>query len=386
MVRAVRAGRSMRAVATRFKVSVSTIAFWVQRAAADRLHRVDFSDRAPGCARGWNRATAELEQRIVELRQSLRESSVLGEYGAQAIQRTLQFELANAGPSLATINRVLSRHGLHDGIRRIRRPAPPKGWYLPEVAAGRAEVDCFDFIEDLRIAEGPLIGVLTAKSLHGSLTDAWILLQLSAKGSVPCLLGRWQRDGLPAYAQFDNDTVFQGAHQFPDAVGRISRLCLALGVIPVFVPPLEHGMQNTIESFNGLWQAKVWQRYHVGSASELQARSDAYIAAHRARSCQAAEAAPPRRPMPKDFELDLHAPLRGQMIFIRRTDESGQVHLLGQRFTISAEWLHRLVRCEVDFDHHCIRCFALRRRAPSEQPLLATLEYRRPDKPFKGEL
>ena len=84
MVRAVRAGRSMRAVATRFKVSVSTIAFWVQRAAADRLHRVDFSDRAPGCARGWNRATAELEQRIVELRQSLRESSVLGEYGAQA--------------------------------------------------------------------------------------------------------------------------------------------------------------------------------------------------------------------------------------------------------------------------------------------------------------
>jgi hypothetical protein len=169
-------------------------------------------------------------------------------------------------------------------------------------------------------------------------------------------------------------------------VGRISRLCLALGVIPVFVPPLEHGMQNTIESFNGLWQSKVWQRYHVASAAELQARSDAYIAAHRARTAQAREAALRRRPIPECFELDLRAPLRGQMIFIRRTDESGHVHLLGQRFAVSPQWLHRLVRCEVDFDHHCIRCFTLRRRAPTEQPLLVTLEYRRLDKPFKGEL
>ena len=90
--------------------------------------------------------------------------------------------------------------------------------------------------------------------------------------------------------------------------------------------------------------------------------------------------------MPKHFELNLHAPLRGQMIFIRRTDESGYAHLLGQRFAVSPEWPNRLVRFEVDFDQHCIRCFALRRRAPTEQPLLATLEYHRPDKPFKGEL
>jgi hypothetical protein len=288
--------------------------------------------------------------------------------------------------SRASINRVLKRHGVTDAHGRVRRPAPPKGWYLPEVAAGRAEVDCFDFIEDLKIAGGPLLNVLTGKSLHGALTDAWVLDKLSAKGCMSCLLGRWQRDGLPAHAQFDNDTVFQGAHQFADTVGRVSRLCLALGVIPVFVPPLEHGMQNTIEGFNGLWQAKVWQRYHVDSAAELQARSHAYIAAHRARNRQAAEASPPRRPMPEHFELDLHAPLRGQMIFIRRTAESGSVHLMGRHFAVSPEWPNRLVRCEVDFDHHCIRCFALRRRAPGEQALLATLEYHRPNKPFKGDL
>jgi len=84
-------------------------------------------------------------------------------------------------PSEATINRVLLRRGLQDGVSRIRRPAPPQGWYLPEEAAGRAELDCFDFIEELKIAEGPLVDALTAKSLRGTLSDAWVLEQRGAK-------------------------------------------------------------------------------------------------------------------------------------------------------------------------------------------------------------
>lgn len=381
MVRQVRAGRALRVVARDFGVDVSTVSFWVNRSAGQRLDRVLFTDHKRG--RAWNRTATALEQHILQTRAHLRDHSSLGEYGADAIERALQEH--GSAVSRATISRILKRHGATDAHRRVRRPAPPRGWYLPEVAAGRAEVDCFDFIEDLKIAGGPLVCVLTGKSLHGALTDAWVLDRHSARGSIACLQGRWRRDGLPAYAQFDNDTVFQGAHQHPDAVGRISRLCLALGVIPLFVPPLEHGMQNLIESFNGLWQAKVWQRHHVGSAAELQTVSDTYIAAHRARSAAAADRAPPRRPMPAHFEFDGRVPLRGQMIFIRRTTERGGAYLLGQHFPVSQQWPHRLVRCEVDFDHHCIRCYALRRRVPTEQTLLATLDYHRPHKLFRGE-
>jgi transposase len=381
MVRRVRCGHSLRVVARDFGVDVSTVSFWVKRSTGQRLDRVSFADHKRG--RAWNRTEASLERHILQTRADLREHSALGEYGADAIERTLR----GHGPAVsrATINRVLKRHGATDAHGRVRRPAPPKGWYLPEVAAGRAEVDCFDFIEDLKIAAGPLLCVLTGKSLHGALTDAWVLERHSTRASVTCLLGRWRREGLPAYAQFDNDTVFQGAHQYADTVGRISRLCLALGVVPVFAPPLEHGMQNLIEGFNALWQSKVWRRHHVGSAAELQAPSDAYIAAHRARSAAAADRAPARQPLPEHFEFDVRVPLRGQMIFVRRTTERGSVYLLGRHFTVSPEWPHRLVRCEVDFDQHCIRCFALRRRAPTEQSLLATLDYHRPHKPFQGE-
>jgi len=381
MLKAVRAGMHVRRAADEFGFSKSVVAFWVGRARGKRLDRADLAIRKPG--RAWNRTTFEVEQRLAELRLELRKS-VLGEFGAKAIAAALEAEM-DRRPAEATINRALSRLGLQDGVRRIRQPAPPKGWYLPAVLAGRAELDCFDFIEDLKLADGPLVDVLTAKSLHGSLTNAWVLNPKSTKGTIPCLLERWQRDGLPTYAQFDNDNVFQGAHHFANAVGAISRLCLQLEVIPVFAPPLEHGMQNTIESFNALWQAKVWQCYRVANVNELQMRSDQYIAAHRARTQPLTEAAPARRALSEDFKFDPHAPLRGQIVFVRRTDEGGHVNMLGQRIAVSQTWLHRLVRCEVDFDHRYIQCSALRRRAPAEQPLLITIPYHRLDRPFKGK-
>ena len=378
-----RAGQSLRAVAAAFGMGVGALAYWVDRARGQRLDRVDFADAKPG--RPWNRLPATLEQRILRVRARLRQHSVLGEYGPDAIGQTLRRQLsAESVPARSTITRVLARRGALDGVHRQRRPAPPKGWYLPAVAAGEAELDSFDFIEELKIADGPLVSVFTAISLHGGLADAWIMTPVRARTTLEALLARWRRDGLPEYAQFDNDTVFQGTHRFAHSVGRISRLCLALGVVPVFAPPREPGFQNAIEGFNGLWQAKVWRRHRFTNLAALQSTSAAYIGAHRVKTAARREAAPARRCVPQGFRLDLNAPLKGTMIFLRRSDERGAVHLLGTTFLADKHWTHRLLRCEVDFTAHRIRCYALRRRDPTDQPLLRCLPYRRPDKPFQG--
>ena len=226
-----------------FRVSVGAAAYWVARARGKRVDRVRLTNRKPG--RAWNRTPRELEQRILSVRSVLREKSVLGEYGSDAISLTLQYKQAlEQVRSRMTIYRVLARHGVLDGVHRQRRPAPPKGWYLLDLACGHAELDSFDFIEDLKIAGGPLVDVLTGTSLHGALAEAWIMERPSARATLQALVEHWRRDGLPTYAQFDNATIFQGAHQFADTVGRISRLCLALGVVPVFAPPREPGFQN----------------------------------------------------------------------------------------------------------------------------------------------
>jgi hypothetical protein len=372
----------MRAVASRFNVSVGSVAFWVARAQDMRLDRVDFDDRKPGSA--WNRTSATSERRILALRAQLRHS-VLGECGAPAIRAALEAVHAKQVPALATINRVLARRGAQDHARRIRRPAPPKGWYLPELAAGAAELDSFDLIEDLKIANGPLVSVLTGTSLHGGLVDAWPLHPVRAQAVLQCLVERWRNEGLPDYAQFDNDTLFQGAHQFVDTVGRVSRLCMALGILVVFAPPREPGFQNAIEGFNGLWQAKLWQRHQFKDLAQLRQLSSCYISAHRTRSAARREHAPERRAFPKRFQLELNAPLNGTIIYLRRTDDEGRVHLLGRSFPVNKLWLHRLVRCEVDFAAAQVRFYALRRRQPEEQRLLRITAYHRAHKPFMGK-
>ena len=372
----------MREVAHTFGVSASTVSLWCARAQGQRLDRVDFVGDKPGLA--TNRLADSVERRILGMR-TLLKASVLGEYGAAAIHRALSgCSPSSPVPSKPTIHRVLLRNGAVDSARRQRRPPPPKGWYLPEVAQGRAELDTFDFIEDLKIAGGPIVDVLTATSLHGGLADAWPMLERTAQNTLLAVLQRWRQDGLPGYAQFDNATIFQGSHRASDSVGRVVRLCLALGITPVFAPPREPGFQNAIEGFNALWQAKAWRRNHVSDIEHLQRVSAAYIAAYRNKSACRIEAAPSRAGFPKSFKLDLQAPLHGKAIYIRRTTEAGQVTLLGRTFAVDSKWIRRLVRCEVDFSRHCINFYALRRRDPDNHPLLKTIEYHRAHSKFQG--
>jgi transposase len=382
MVAAVRQGRSLRCVARQFRVSLRTVQVWVRRAHGQRLDRVDWTDRPRGGRRPATATAPRIEDLVVRLRQQLKQTSALGEYGAAAIWRELHKRRVKPLPSVRTIGRILRRRGVLDGRRRVRRPPPPKGWYLPRVAAAQAELDSFDFVEGLVIRGGPDVMVLNTVSLHGGLCGSWVRSSWTAKATVGCLTAYWREQGLPGYAQFDNDTVFQGAHQWPDSFGRVIRLCLQLGVTPVFAPPRETGFQAAIENYNGRWQAKVWQRFEHDNLRTLVGHSDRFVAAVRRRSAPRRDSAPARAAFPAGWELDLQRPLRGTVIFLRRTNERGEAELLGRRYPVDPLWPHRLVRAEVDLTKGEIRFYRLRRREPKEQPLIKTVAYQPPSKPF----
>ena len=187
--------------------------------------------------------------------------------------------------------------------------------------------------------------------------------------------------GLPAYAQFDNDTIFQGAHVWPNTFGRVIRLCLQLGVVPVFAPPRETGFQAAIESYNGRWQEKVWRRFPHDNLRTLRGHSQRYVKAARAvRSTPGCRSGP--QSFPKDWKLNLQKPLQGRVIFLRRTNNEGKADLLGQSFLVDAAWPNRLVRAEVDLTRGEIRFYRLRRREPKQQPLIKTIPYQTPKKRF----
>ena len=383
MVSQVRDGISQREVARSFRVSLSTVQRWVTRAGDLPLDEVDWDSRPAGCPVSPRRTKAGVEQRVLVIRRQLRTKSDLGEYGPEAIQREMQERGDAVIPGVATIARILSRRGALDGRKRVRRKAPRPGWFLTDVAEKRAEIDSFDFIEDLVIRGGIEVNVLTGISLHGGLCAAWPTDRITAKYVVDCLLEHWREVGLPRYAKFDNGTAFQGAHQHPDSFGRVIRMCLSLGVIPVFAPPLCRGFQADIEAYNRRWQDAVWSRFKYRQRDQVVAQSDRFVAAHRRRYAVRIEDAPPRRAFPKTWKLNLQLPLKGTVIYVRETNDKGQAVVQGHTFEISAVWTHRLVRAEVDLTKGTIRFYALRRREPDHHHLLATHKYRTRKKRFR---
>jgi hypothetical protein len=323
---------------------------------------------------------------VLKMRQKL-EASDLGALGAAAIHQALVAIGRSSIPSVRTVNRILARNGVSAQRRTKNRPclhAPPRGWYLPAVASGRCELDSFDIVEALVIRRGLGAEVLNGVSLHGGLTVSWpVAAPVTARFAAQALAEHWRTVGLPAYAQFDNDPIFQGTHNSPVALGRVVRLCLSLGVTPVFVPPGEFGFQSMIEGYNHWWQAKVWARFaHVGLA-DLQGRSRKYVDATRRHRANRILAAPRRRPFPQAWRLDLQVPPRGQIVYLRRTNANGELDIFGQSWRIAEPGPRRLVRVELDLTHKQVRFFSLSRSDPSCQTLLLEARFQVPIRRFR---
>src|SRR5262249_24879489 len=155
--------------------------------------------------------------------------------------------------------------------------------------------------------------------------------------------------------------IFQGPHTHPDVIGRVSRLCLGLGVVPVFVPSREPGFQAAIENYNGSWQAKVWARFEHADLDALADRSRRHVAALRCHRAYRIESAPDRDSFPMRWRLNLQARLQGRMVYLRQTDASGRAEVLGRSFEVDRRWAHPLIRAEVDLDGGTIRFYRLRR-------------------------
>jgi hypothetical protein len=95
------------------------------------------------------------------------------------------------------------------------------------------------------------------------------------------------------------------------------------------------------------------------------------------------EAAPKRRPFPAGWELKLKERPQGRLSYLRRTNAQGEVTLLGRTWRLSAVWLSRLVRGEVDLNRNKIHFFTLRRKEPASQPQILEVDYRLPNRGFQ---
>src|SRR5262245_10508396 len=107
MVQAVRRGASVRQVAQQCGVALATVQRWVARAKGQRLDRVDWADNPCGLPRPVNRTERQREDLVLTLRQMLRDTSALGEFGAATIHREWLARGLPHPPSVRTIGLIV---------------------------------------------------------------------------------------------------------------------------------------------------------------------------------------------------------------------------------------------------------------------------------------
>ena len=197
MVAAVRRGPTPRAVARRFGIGLGHLQSWLARPHGQNLDRVDGTDQSHAPRQHGRQTRVSLQRRMLALRRELRQGD-LGFGGAQAIHDALVSGRPKGKlPRLRTSGRILKAQGAWDAVRRVRRPAPPAGWSLPDVAAGTAELEAFDVLADLPLAAGPRLDVFTTRALWGAVCGAGVSAARRAQWLWERMEAHWRQHGCP---------------------------------------------------------------------------------------------------------------------------------------------------------------------------------------------
>ena len=78
------------------------------------------------------------------------------------------------------------------------------------------------------------------------------LANKSMDAIVDFLVSAWQKIGCPKRLKMDNCLDFRGSNLYPRSPSKLMRVCLDLGVQPVFIPLREPWRNGVVENLNGL--------------------------------------------------------------------------------------------------------------------------------------
>jgi hypothetical protein len=73
------------------------------------------------------------------------------------------------------------------------------------------------------------------------------------------LVRSWQNLGIPDYLQMDNKLPGRGSNRYPHSFGLVIRLCLKLGIQPVFIPLKEPWRNGVVERFQNVFDKSFFR-------------------------------------------------------------------------------------------------------------------------------
>ena len=186
------------------------------------------------------------------------------------------------------------------------------------------------------------------------------LANKSMDAIVDFLVSAWQKMGCPKRLKMDNCLDFRGSNLYPRSPSKLMRVCLDLGVQPVFIPLREPWRNGVVENLNGLLARFLFRTHTFETEKQLhqavQRMESTINTTHRLPALEgktpqefAAHAKLRYPPANYDWRIRDLQLLKGKVTFIRFVRKSGRITLTAKdKFLIGKKYKWQYVMANVD--------------------------------------
>jgi hypothetical protein len=325
-----------------------------------RLHpQLDLASRSRAAQTVFGKTPAGVEKTIVRIRRAFQEAKTpatrYGLIGHRAIHAEMERLGVEPLPSLPTIQRILHKHAL-------TRRAADEGddVFYPALAARRLNAIHATDIITRHLRGGQVIQNFHTFDLFSHAVHMTQALDKRSATACRHLVETWADLGLPRLAQFDNEDSFRGGHTHSRVLGAVVRLCLYVGVEPLFIPFYEAKRNHWVEGFHALWVSAFWSRYRFDDLGHVQREVKKFLRWYWTRYHPPSLAGKTPSQMREGSRPVLLTPERRRLIpeplpvtagfihFVRRVDVEGRIVVLNQAWTVGRRWAGRYVWARIE--------------------------------------
>lgn len=353
-------GSSVTEVARKLKRSRQWVYKWIERRKEDASHWFKSQSRAPQTVA--NKTKAETEKAVVESRITLQNNPYM-ESGAFPIMHDL-IKRGIKPPSVATINRILKKHGLTETTRRYQK----SGIDYPE---DPLNMQIMDLIGPRYLRGGNrfyLLSIISNESRHAGV---YPILTKGAEDITNSVVAFWKSYSTPDYLQMDNELSFKGSNRHPRGLGLLLRTALDLNVSPRFIPVSEPWRNGVIERFNQKVEKTLLMQPHAdfddlcshsSEFMEIHNREHHYSTLGHKTPCQLdREVGMPISPLNKEYTVlerpRLNSYNKNEISFIRLVRSDCLIDVLNTAIKVNRSLMHTYVEAVLCINSHFLAIY-----------------------------
>ena len=258
-VKLIERGWSVTDVAKQLKRSRQWVYKWIERSSDQKEDWSKSKSTKPHTIA--NKLATNVEEAIVNTRLMLQKHPYM-ESGAYPILHELGKQGIEA-PSIATINRILKKHGLTQSKQRyvksgIDYPEEPFNMQIMDLIGPRYLRGANKFY---------MLSIISNDTRHAGV---YPMLTKNSEDITKAVTSFWKTYSRPDFLQMDNELSFKGSNRHPRGLGLLLRTALSLNVTPRFIPAGEPWRNGVVERFNQKVEKTLLSQKHKDFSNLLE--------------------------------------------------------------------------------------------------------------------